>query len=78
MNILPLFRNNCLTIKVIPNATESKAVLDNNHLKIYLRAVPEKNKANLELIKFFKKEFGLKVMITSGEKSREKVVCLVG
>lgn len=78
MNILSLFRNNCLTIKVIPNAKESKAVRDNNSLKIYLRAVPAKNKANLELITFFKKEFGLKVMIKSGEKSRKKVVCLVG
>lgn len=77
MNILPLFRNNCLVIKVIPNAAESKAVLDNNVLKIYLRAVPEKNKANLELIKFFKKELGLKVLIKSGDKSRKKVVCLV-
>ncbi|MDP3734405.1 MAG: DUF167 domain-containing protein [Nanoarchaeota archaeon] len=76
MNILPLFKNNCLTIKVIPNAKISKAVMDNNPPKIYLQAVPEKNKANLELIKFFKKEFGVKVMIQSGEKSREKVVCL--
>ena len=78
MDILPLFKNNCLTIKVIPNAKISKAILEHNHLKIYLQAVPEKNKANLELIKFFKKEFGLKVLIQSGEKSREKVVCLVG
>jgi len=43
-----------LRIKVVPNysRTEFFAIMDDNTLKIRLKAVPEKWKANTELIRF--------------------------
>jgi uncharacterized protein len=43
-------------------------------LTVAIAAPPDKNKANKELIRFLSKEFGRKVRIKSGLKSREKVV----
>jgi len=69
-------KNNLLRIKVIPNASRTELKEVNNQLKLYLQAVPEKGKANQAIIKFFKKEYNLKVEIKSGSKSREKVLKL--
>jgi len=74
MDINTYIQNGLLKIKVIPNSKQTELKEENNQLKLYLHAVPDKNKANLELIKFFKKEFGLRVQIHSGMKSREKVL----
>jgi uncharacterized protein (TIGR00251 family) len=53
-------------------------VEENGKLKLYFKTVPDKNKANLELIKFFKKKFSLKVEIKSGLKSsRGKVLRVI-
>ncbi|MEK6969781.1 MAG: DUF167 domain-containing protein [Nanoarchaeota archaeon] len=73
-DLKPFISNQLIKIKVIPNASSTKLVEETGHLKLYLKAVPEKDKANKELIKFFKKEFKLAVEIKSGEKSREKVL----
>ena len=73
-DLKPFISNQLLRIKVIPNASSTKLVEENKQLKLYLKAVPEKDKANKELIKFFKKNFKLAVEIKSGEKSREKVL----
>jgi len=71
---LPI-KNNRMSVRVIPNAskTEVRDIKD-DIIKIAVAAPPDKNKANLELIKFLKKKFNLRVQIISGEKSREKVV----
>ena len=68
--------NNLLKIKVVPNSSRTELKEINNQLKLYLQAVPEKGKANKEVIKFFKKEYNLKVEIKSGSKSRDKVLRL--
>ncbi|MBT4804683.1 DUF167 domain-containing protein [Candidatus Woesearchaeota archaeon] len=68
--------NNLLRIKVIPNASRTELKEINGGLKLYLQAVPEKGKANQAVIKFFKKEYHLKVEIKSGSKSRDKVLRL--
>lgn len=73
-DLKPFISNQLIKIKVIPNASSTKLVEENGHLKLYLKAVPEKDKANKELIKFFKKTFKLVMEIKSGEKSREKVL----
>ena len=68
-------KNNRVSIRVIPNASKTEVrEITTESVKIAVAAPPDKNKANLELIKFFKKEFKLKVQIVSGEKSRSKVV----
>jgi len=47
-----------LNIKVIPNFSRNElfSIMDNWVYKIRLKAVPEKWKANIELIKFISKE----------------------
>ena len=52
-------KNNKLSLRVIPHSSQLKLVKENSQLKIYLTAVADDNKANLQLIKFFKKEYGL-------------------
>ena len=61
-----------IKIKVIPNSSRNEL----KEGRLYLKAVPEKGKANKEVIKFFKKK-GLRVEIKSGEKSREKVLRII-
>ena len=77
MNLNSYIQNGLLRIKVIPNSKQTELKEENNQLKLYLHAVPDKNKANLELIKFFRKEMKLRVKIKSGMKSREKVLRIV-
>ena len=66
--------NDCFKLKVTPNSSKTKLIEENGKLKLYLKAIPDKNKANLELIKFFKREFGLKVEIKFGMRGKEKVL----
>ncbi|MBU0457591.1 MAG: DUF167 domain-containing protein [Nanoarchaeota archaeon] len=67
-------KNNLLEIKVIPNSNRTELKEENDQLKLYLQAPPEKNKANTALIKFFKRDYHLNVKIKSGSKSRKKVL----
>ena len=67
-------KNNLLSLRVVPNSSRQNVVEEAGRIKVYLQAVPDKNKANTELVKLFKKQFGLCVKIKRGEKSREKVL----
>lgn len=69
--------NNHFVLKVNPHSGRTGLKEENGKLKLYLKAPPEKNKANLELVKFFKKEYGLVVEIQSGTASREKLLKVV-
>lgn len=71
-------KNHLLQVKVIPHAGRTELREENGKLKLYLKSVPEKGKANAELIKFFKKECKLSVRIKSGGTGREKVLEVVG
>ena len=74
MNVHKFIENGKVKIKVIPQSGRTKLREEGGKLKLYLKSAPEKNKANLELIKFFKKECKLLVRIKSGETSRQKVL----
>ena len=74
MDIKRYIIRNTLRIKVIPGSHKDELVEKDNALKLYLQAMPEKDKANRGLITFFKKEFGLVVRIKSGLQRREKVL----
>lgn len=76
MDINKYITNNQLTIRVIPNSSKLRLVEQDQKLKLYLTSPAEKGKANSQLIKFFKKELNLKVIIISGERSKEKVLKL--
>jgi len=63
-----------INVRVTPHSGRSELVEDEGKLRLYLKSAPEKNKANLEFIKFFKKSFKISVRIKAGETSREKVL----
>ena len=66
--------NNLLSVHVIPNAATTEIKKIENVVHIRIAAPPDKNKANVELLRFLKKEFGLKCRIKSGASSRNKVL----
>ncbi|MDP3698446.1 MAG: DUF167 domain-containing protein [Nanoarchaeota archaeon] len=74
MDINKYIDNGRLKIKVIPQSGRTELKEENGKLKLYLKSAPEKGKANIELIKYFKKEYKLSVRIKSGETSRQKVL----
>ncbi len=64
-----------INIKVKPGSAEQSIVkIDENNYKVNLKSAPEKGKANLELLKLLKKEFGKQAKIIKGFSSRNKVV----
>ncbi len=65
---------------VKPNSKENKIIgfnKDSNTYRIQIKAKPEDNKANIELIKFLSKSLKKKVRMVSGFKSREKIVEII-
>ena len=66
------------TIKVIPKSSKNEIVGESkNYLKIKLRAVPEKGKANTKLIKLLAKHFKTtksNINIIKGETNKNKIV----
>jgi uncharacterized protein len=65
-----------IQVKVVPSSGKSSCVLDKSgRLKCYLKSPPERNEANIELIKLFAKALKLtqnEVEIVSGATSRTK------
>lgn len=63
-------------VKAKPNSSKSEIVWnsDNGCFDVFLRAIPENNKANVELIKLFKKKFKVNVEIVSGFTSKNKKI----
>lgn len=69
----------CFKVRVIPKSqrTEWAGVMDDGALKVRLHAVPERGKANEELIRFLAAEFGVSrggIEIVSGASSQNKRV----
>lgn len=77
ININKYIKEDLLKVRVTPHSSRTELIEKNNQLHLYLKSPPEKDKANKELIKFFKKQFPLKVKIKSGAKSRDKVLEVV-
>lgn len=62
-------------IKARPNSGKQEVVkVDEKNYEIYLKSVPEANKANIELIKILSKYFNSDVKIVSGRSLRRKIV----
>jgi len=60
-----------------PNARENKIEGFDNKMNAYIvhvKARPEDNKANIEIIKFLSRLLKKKVRIVSGLKSRKKII----
>ena len=77
MDLNNYIKNNKLHVIVKPNSSKTEVLEYNKEkdaLKIAIKAIPDKNKANIALIKFISKELGKKVKIASGSKSKEKIL----
>lgn len=74
---------NCvLWVKVTPKASCNEIIgWEGEFLKVRLKAVPEKGKANQELIYFLAHCFAIqreRIQLLSGASSRKKKLCLIG
>lgn len=67
-------------IIVKPNSRENRIEFDSqrNAYRVSIKAKPEDNKANIELIKFLSKTLKKKVRIIAGLKSRNKLIEVAG
>ena len=68
-------------IIVRPNSIENNIQgfdKDRNAYRISIKAKPEDNKANIEVIRFLSKLLKKKVKIIAGIKSREKLIEIIG
>ena len=73
-------KDRVLKVVVKPNSPKTEVIgWDNNKqaLRIAVSAVPDKNKANTELLKFLKKQTGMRCEIKSGARSRDKTIRFV-
>lgn len=69
--------NNSLKVIVKPNSSKSEITgFDDARqaVKVNIKAKPEANKANIEVIKFFSRLLKKRVRIASGFKSKEKIL----
>ena len=73
-------KNNCLKIIVKPSSNKTEIIgfdSEKQALKISIAAPADKNKANLEVIKFFSRLLKKRIRILSGLKNKEKIVCII-
>lgn len=65
-----------LKLKITPQSPQTKILeqMSDGTWKIAVAAAPEKNKANKELVKFFKKELKLNIDILAGKTDRSKLI----
>ena len=69
-----------MRVLVIPNSTVSgvEGLDDNGRLVVRVTSPPAKGKANDEVVRILRKLLRARVEITSGHKSREKIVLVKG
>jgi hypothetical protein len=70
-------KNGILSVTAKPNASRTEVIgwdESKKSLRIAIAAVPDKDKANTELLKFLKKQTGTKCELMSGARSKEKLV----
>ncbi len=77
MELSKHINDDLLKIRVTPNSSRTELIDEDGKLKLFLKAIPKKGKANQAIIKFFKKEHKLKVEIKSGEKGRDKLLKVI-
>jgi uncharacterized protein len=72
-----------IRVKIIPKSAKNEIVetMEDETIKIRIKAVPEKGKANKELIKFLSKEYKLSkenITIVSGKTEQIKLLRING
>ena len=77
VSLLKFIKDNQFSIRVLTNSNEDSLRFDpDKGLILKLKAKAQDNKANLALMKYFKKEYGLNINVQKGLKSREKILAL--
>tara|TARA_Y100000310_G_C20680905_1_gene815864 strand:- start:1707 stop:1913 length:207 start_codon:yes stop_codon:yes gene_type:complete len=66
-----------VSIRVKSKSGRSEIVEERGAYVAYLKSVPDKGKANLELLKIARKFFGKEVRIVSGFTSKDKVLEII-
>jgi uncharacterized protein (TIGR00251 family) len=80
INVDKFISNGLLKIIVKPNSNKNELMgYDDNKkgIKVNIKAPADKNKANIEVIKFFSKLLKKKVKIKTGLTSKEKILKIV-
>ncbi|MBI5880929.1 DUF167 domain-containing protein [archaeon] len=80
MSIKDYIKSGTLSVHAKPNSPKTEVIgwdESKKSLKIAVAAVPDKDRANIELLKFLKKETGMKPELISGHKSRDKKIRFV-
>jgi uncharacterized protein (TIGR00251 family) len=65
-----------LQVKVHPNSSREKIIELDKGYEVWIKEKAIDGKANLSLIKFFKKHLGKNIRIKSGFNSRNKIITL--
>lgn len=64
-----------VNVKVKPNSPSQKIEkISENEYIVFLKKPPEKNKANIELMKLLRKHFGTEVKLLKGKTSKNKII----
>lgn len=66
-----------IKVKIISRASQNKIISDKNNFKIYITQVPEKGKANQQIINLLAKHFKIaksNIQILSGLTSSNKII----
>ena len=66
-----------IQVKVFPKSSREELIKKNGIIKAYVKAAPDKGKANKALVELIAKTFKVKksnVTIISGQTSKEKIV----
>lgn len=77
MELEKYISNNTLSIIVKPNATKTRIIgfdENRNAMKVEVKPPSEENKANIEIVKYFRRLTGKNVNIISGLKSKRKLI----
>ncbi|MBU2561602.1 MAG: YggU family protein [Nanoarchaeota archaeon] len=80
MKISKHINSGILHVIAKPNAPKTEVIgwdESRKALRIAVAAVPDKDKANTELLKFLKKQTGKRCELISGARSREKTIRFV-
>lgn len=62
-----------MEIKVIANSRRDE-IIEGVPLEVHVQAPPEKNRANMAVIKMLEKYFGKPIRIVHGPKGRKKII----
>ncbi|MBD3248827.1 YggU family protein [Candidatus Woesearchaeota archaeon] len=77
MDLEKYIKNNQLVILVKPNSPKNEILghdKEKDALKVNIKASPEDNKANKEIIKFFRKILKKEIKIAKGLKTKKKIL----